>query len=277
VKILITGGNGYIGRHITHEAILAGHEVVVSDFNTKNIPESAQILDVDIFSGNRDIFQEVGAPDLLIHLAWEDGFVHNSEKHILNISKHARFLNDMIAGGLQKIAVMGTMHEVGYFEGAIDENTPCNPLSQYGVAKNALRQSLLLNTKNTDISVYWLRAFYIFGDDLFGSSIFAKIAIAANNGQKEFPFTTGRNKYDFISVQDLAKQIIAAVEQDEITGIINVCSGKPVALAEQVEWYIKSHGYDISLIYGAFAQREYDSAAVWGDDTKIQQIMQRRR
>lgn len=44
---------------------------------------------------------------------------------------------------------MGTMHEVGYWEGAIDEHTPCNPQSQYGIAKNAMRQSLMLTAKDS--------------------------------------------------------------------------------------------------------------------------------
>lgn len=60
---------------------------------------------------------------------------------------------------------MGSMHEVGYWEGAIDENTPCNPLSQYGIAKNALRQSLMLTVAGTPCALHWLRAYYITGDD----------------------------------------------------------------------------------------------------------------
>ena len=42
--------------------------------------------------------------------------------------------------GLPSVSVMGSMHEIGRWEGAVDENTPANPLSNYGVAKNALRQ-----------------------------------------------------------------------------------------------------------------------------------------
>lgn len=41
---------------------------------------------------------------------------------------------------IKTIAVMGSMHEVGFFEGSIDENTPCRPESFYGIAKNALRE-----------------------------------------------------------------------------------------------------------------------------------------
>ena len=79
--------------------------------------------------------------------------------------------------------------------------------------------------------------------------------------------------YDIISVQDLAKQIAAVASQQEITGIINCCSGQPVSLADKVESFIKENGYDITLKYGAFPDRPYDSPAIWGDSTKIEQIM----
>ena len=45
---------------------------------------------------------------------------------------------------------MGTMHEIGYWEGAIDENTPCNPLSMYGIAKDALRRCMIQYTQQKE-------------------------------------------------------------------------------------------------------------------------------
>ena len=81
------------------------------------------------------------------------------------LSQHFEFLRSMAIGGCKKIAVMGTMHEVGYWEGAINESTPCAPLSQYGIAKNALRQSLMLLSNDIGFNLYWLRAYYIYGDD----------------------------------------------------------------------------------------------------------------
>lgn len=67
----------------------------------------------------------------------------------------------MIAGGLPQLAVMGTMHEVGYWEGAIKEDTPTNPTSLYGISKNALRQMTYLLASGTNTKVDWLRAYYI--------------------------------------------------------------------------------------------------------------------
>lgn len=273
MRVVVTGAAGYIGRHVVKELINLGHTVVAVDLTHKDIDERAEMSNVSIFSGETDIFEQLGKPDVVIHMAWKDGFIHNSEEHMNNLSSHFVFLNNLIKQGCKNIAVMGTMHEVGYWEGKIDENTPCNPLSQYGIAKNALRQSLLLAAKDKDVNIFWLRAFYILGDDARNSSIFTKILSAAEDGKKEFPFTTGKNQYDFIDVKTLAKMISRASTQDKYTGIINVCTGKPVSLADRVETFIKENALDISLKYGCFPERPYDSPLIYGDNTIINKIM----
>ena len=199
--------------------------------------------------------------------------MHNSPAHIEDLPAHYHFIENLLEGGCTHLAVMGSMHEVGYWEGAIDENSACNPASLYGISKNALRQITSLLTAKHGATMQWLRGYYIVGDDAHGSSIFSKLLAAAQEGKKTFPFTTGKNLYDFISIQELAYQIAATVSQDEIDGIINICSGEPMSLADRVEAYIRENDLDITLEYGAFPDRPYDSPGVWGDATKIRQIL----
>lgn len=274
MKILITGANGYIGKHVVKAFLNKGHEVYVSDFTYKGMDERAHIIREPLFSGKRDIYTCLNEPDVLVHLAWRDGFIHNSDSHMKDLSSHVTFLENMIDGGLPFLSVMGSMHEIGYWEGAIDEKTPCNPLSMYGIAKNALRQTMALYCKDKPVNLHWLRAYYIYGDDSRGSSVFSKLYQAAEDGKTDFPFTTGKNKYDFIHIDELARQIVAASTQSKINGIINVCTGKPVSLADKVEAYITENHMDIRLNYGAFPDREYDSPAVWGNVQNISMIME---
>ena len=214
-----------------------------------------------------------GRPDVVLHMAWRDGFKHASSAHMDDLAKHVNLIENLYAGGLKQLAVMGTMHEVGYWEGAIDENSPCNPASLYGIAKNALRETTFLSAKAHDAVAQWIRAYYIVGDDKFGNSIFSKLLEASEEGRTTFPFTTGKNRYDFISVDELARQIAAIVDQTEVDGIINACTGEPMSLAERVEAYIRDNDLDITLEYGAFPDRPYDSPGVWGDPTKIRRIL----
>lgn len=272
-KILVTGAGGYIGRHVVKALLDAGQDVVASDIRIDGIDDRAEKIQANIFEPSDNLFEELGSPDVCLHMAWRDGFKHNSDNHMGDLSSHYRFIKTMLDSGLKQIAVMGTMHEVGYWEGSIDENTPCHPASMYGIAKNALREATLMLAKEHEATAQWIRAYYIVGDDVHGSSIFSKLLQAASEGKPTFPFTTGKNKYDFIDVDELARQIGAVVSQDEVDGVINCCTGEPVSLADRVERYIKENNLDIKLEYGAFPDRPYDSPGVWGDATKIQKIL----
>lgn len=272
-KILVTGAGGYIGRHVVKALLDAGQEVIASDLRLDDVDDRAQKIVTNIFEPDDGLFTKLGSPDVCLHMAWRDGFKHNSDNHMGDLSNHYRFIKTMLEGGLKQVAVMGTMHEVGYWEGAIDENTPCHPASMYGIAKNALREATLMLAKEHNAVAQWIRAYYIVGDDARGNSIFSKLLQAAQEGKTTFPFTTGKNKYDFINVDELARQIAAVVSQSEVDGIINCCTGQPITLAERVERYIKDNDLNITLDFGAFPDRSYDSPGVWGDATKIKQIM----
>ena len=272
-SVLVTGAGGYIGRHVVTELLERGLRVKALDLRMDGVDRRAERISIDLFSGDPDIYEAMGRPDVVLHMAWRDGFKHNSPAHLDDLAKHYHLIDNLYAGGLKRLAVMGTMHEVGYWEGAIDESSRCAPASLYGIAKNALREATRLSAAAHDAVFQWIRAYYIVGDDKFGDSIFSKLLAAAEEGRSTFPFTTGKNKYDFISVDELATQIAAIVDQDAVTGIINACTGRPMTLAERVEGYIAENGLDIALDYGAFPDRPYDSPGVWGDATKIRAIL----
>lgn len=274
MKILVTGANGYIGRHVVCKLLDQGHEVTACDVRLAEVDKRATLLEYNILSGSYiNAYEELGSPDVCLHMAWRDGFVHNSSNHMGDVSNHYKFMCSLIDGGLKQLAVMGTMHEVGYYEGAIEEDTPCYPISPYGIAKDALRRSIQLYAKSHDCILQWIRAYYIVGDDLKSNSIFAKIRTAVLEGKKSFPFTSGKNKYDFIEIEELALQISAVITQKDVLGIINCCSGKPMSLGERVEAFLKENNLDISLEYGVFPDRDYDSPCVYGNDSKIRMIL----
>ncbi len=276
MKILVTGANGYLGRGIVNRLSDRSCEVIATDLRTENIDHRAQSIAGDLFS-IKDPYHYFHMPDVVLHLAWRDGFRHYSDAHMTDLRGHYEFIKKLIEGGIKKISVMGSMHEAGFFEGSIKEDSPCRPLSLYGISKNALRDAtfMLARLHEPETAVQWLRGYYIVGNCESGCSVFSKIAAAARHGQKEFPFTFGQNQYDFMDYDDFCEAVVHTVTQDEVTGIINICSGKPEKLADRAERFIKENGYDIRLKYGAFPDRPYDSKAVWGDSAKIDKIMNR--
>lgn len=274
MKVLVTGANGYIGRHVIKVLLDRHVEVIACDITTTEVDKRAERMSLNLFDLSvEDVYSFLGTPDVCLHMAWRNGFVHNAPTQMGDLSAHYRFLTGLIDGGLPQLAVMGTMHEVGYWNGAIDEHTPCNPISLYGIAKDALRRSMIQYTQQKGCILQWLRCYYVVGDDKKNHSIFCKLLEAAEEGKRTFPFTSGKNKYDFITVDDLAQMIAAVIMQRNITGIINCCTGKPVSLGERVEQFIKECNLRIELEYGAFPERPYDSPCVYGDTSKISQII----
>lgn len=271
MRILVTGANGYLGKGVVKELIDMGADVVATDFKSDLIDKRAEIVCENIFDLD-DPYNYFKKPDVLIHMAWRDGFVHNSVNHINDLPNHYSFISKMIESGIKQVDVMGSMHEIGFFEGSIDENTPANPQSLYGISKNALRKAVELKCKNTETVFHWLRGFYIVGNTEDGSSIFSKIVRAAHEGKETFPFTMGLNQFDFLDYEDFCRLTAMAAMQTEINGIINICSGRPEKLADRVERFIKENSFNIRLEYGVFPDRPYDSKAIWGNSSRIEHI-----
>lgn len=101
---------------------------------------------------------------------------------------------------------MGSVHEVGFYEGSVNENTPTNSQSLYGISKDALRKVIELECKNHDTVLQWIRGYYIVGNSEFGNSVFSKITQSVKKGKTEFPFTLGLNQFDFIDYSCFCKQ-----------------------------------------------------------------------
>jgi dTDP-6-deoxy-L-talose 4-dehydrogenase (NAD+) len=268
----VTGGGGYVGRHVVDVLLARQDEVLLVAPKGAGVDPRATHLAEDF----RDTLPALDGvlPDSCIHLAWRDGFRHFADSHMSNLSSHFDFLTSLADAGMTSLTVLGSMHEVGYWEGPVDADTPTEPKSLYGVAKNALRQALTARFQNKPIDFRWIRAFYIMGDDATNQSIFARILGWEAEGKPTFPFTSGLNKYDFIEVSELARQIVAADSQNALLGIINCCTGEPETLRSRVERFIQENGLKIVPEYGAFPERPYDSPGIWGDASNIRTILQ---
>lgn len=272
MKILVTGANGYLGTGIVKTLLENSVTVIATDFNTERVDSRVQRIVADLFQVE-DPYTFFGCPDVVLHLAWRNGFEHSAMSHLEDLFHHYLFLKRMAESGIRKICVLGSVHEIGFYEGSVNENTPANPQSLYGIGKNALRQSVELLAKEYQLIYQWIRGFYIVGNTEYGSSVFSKLTQAEKAGKKEFPFTQGDNQFDFLDYDEFCRQVVCTIMQDKVNGIINCCSGRPQRIGERVEQYIRENHYQIKLIYGAFPERPYDSKAIWGDDRKIQQII----
>lgn len=272
-KIAVTGAQGYIGRHVVTCLESHGHDVL-RIVHPESTSTGNNVVKLDILAASaQELRSALEGVESIIHLAWQAGFNHNDPSHLKNVMGHIDFISNLAATGIKNISIAGTMHEIGYHVGEVNEHTACNPINPYGIAKNFLRQVCFNLASKNDFNIKWLRMYYITGDDRHSNSIFSKILLAEDEGKKNFPLNSGEMLYDFIDVDDLAAQIMAASLQYTVTGTINCCSGKPVSLRTAVERFIKDNELSIKPEYNVFPSRSYDSPAIWGGSQKITKIM----
>ena len=136
LKVLVTGANGYIGQHVVNEAVRQGFDVVTVDLKNQKKTEETCHIELNILENASlpNLYEILGKPDVIIHLAWQNGFNHNADSHLISLPSHYAFLKNMIDAGCPSVSIMGSMHEIGYFEGKVTADTPCNPLSLYGIS-----------------------------------------------------------------------------------------------------------------------------------------------
>lgn len=269
MKYLVTGGGGYVGRYVVKHLVQEGHDVTVTVRGSRPESEQVTFVKMDVLDSGPDIYNETGRPDICIHLAWEQGFVHGSPLHIDNVGRHVRFMQNMLAGGLPHLVGIGTMHEIGYHVGPVTEGTPTNPVHAYGIAKNYLQRVQTILCREHNAVSQWLRCFYIIGDDRRNSSIFRKMLDAVDEGNKSFPLNSGEMLFDFLEVDELGWQIAKVSSQTEVTDIVNCCSGTPTSLRTKVLQFIEDNKLNLTPQWGTFPLRPHESLAIWGDRRKL--------
>lgn len=276
MKIAVTGASGFVGRYVLSALRAYGVDVVAVTRDPAHLGEidaSVCIVEMDISSPPENCFERLGKPDVLIHLAWDGLPNYKSPHHFeTELPRQYQFLKAMVEGGLSSMLVTGTCFEYGMQSGALSEETLPQPNNPYGHAKNALRQQLQYLKATRPFNLVWARLFYMYGEGQAAASLYPKLKEAALRGDKVFNMSGGEQLRDYLHITEIARQIIRLAMSQRDTGIINICSGKPISVRRLVERWIHDNGWDIKLNLGYYPYPDYEPMAFWGDSTLIDSL-----
>lgn len=274
-KFIVTGASGYIGGYVANYLELQGHEVFapIRFGSSHNLHPRISVIRGDLWEIEPSLWKTIASEATLIHLAWQEGFVHSADSHLAQLSHHYNFVRLLIDSGLTRFVGLGSMHELGPVSGLVTEECIASPVNQYGIAKNALRTSLQNLCEEWNVEYLWLRCFYIVGDDHKNQSVFSKMLELEAEGAEFIPLTTGDSRFDFIEVRELALLVVRAAVLPKATGVLNLGSGKVMSLRERIQLFKKENNLQLELKFGFFPERVGITQGAWPDLTRMNNML----
>ena len=237
MKILITGGAGFIASHIADEYINLGHEVFVLDNLSsgfvENINPKATFINTDICDKSLNKLFEVHQFDVVNHHAAQmdvrKSVADPTFDANTNIIGTINLLQNAVKTGVKKFIFSSTggavYGEQEYFPA--DEKHPTSPLSPYGISKLAVEKYLFFYNKQYGLNYSILRNANIYGprQNPFGEAgviaIFTSKLLA---GEQPIINGDGTQTRDYVFVKDVVKANVKVLE-DKIPDILNVGTG----------------------------------------------------
>ena len=283
-RALVTGAGGFLGQHLLAALAAAGTDVVTAGTRSGG-PHHCRIEDVcDRRSWSR-IVDDI-RPDAVFHLAGSTRADTMADLLRVNAA-FAAALIEAVADSPAREAVLvlvGSSAEYGAVAAEqlpIRETVVASPDTNYGISKYA--QTLLgLAAARRDMKVVIPRPFNIVGPGMpahLALADFAQQVVSVERGERAPVLSVGNlaTSRDFVDVRDAAHLLPAlAVTEAAQGGVVNLCSGRPVAMRDLVGHLIAASGLDIRIEVDARRFRPVDTLVSYGSTALLEQLTGRR-
>ncbi|MFH0971161.1 MAG: GDP-mannose 4,6-dehydratase [Candidatus Micrarchaeota archaeon] len=288
MKILVTGGCGFIGSHVVGELLSRGHKVEVlsrPNCNLSNLKDHKNLVhhNADVSIRER-VFDEI--------TSGFDGIIHMSA--LINVDQSRfeplKFL-DVNVGGTANVLEAARLKKIPRFlhmstcevygnvpTGKATEEHPLNPRSPYAVSKFAAERYVLAYANTyPEISIRIVRGFNQYGPrqsaEKFGAVI-PKFITAALKGERLRIFGDGKQTRDYVFVEDTARGIADAFEKEVESGeIINLATGRDESIKQVAEEICKAAGRDPNDSIEYIESRPGELVRSVGDSSKAKKLL----
>ncbi|MEY8764353.1 MULTISPECIES: NAD-dependent epimerase/dehydratase family protein [Clostridium] len=260
MKVLVTGGAGFIGSHIVDMLIDNDYEVCIVDNMShgekQNINSKAKVYKVDIRSPKlKEVFQ-IEKPDYVIHEAAQicvnNSLINPLEDADINIMGTINILESCKTVNVKKIIYPASAAIFGnpkYLP--IDEKHPLDMISPYGVSKHTVEHYLNVYKYLYGIDYICLRYSNVYGPRQDSSGEGGVVSIffdRLKKGKTPVIYGNGKQIRDFVYVEDVARANMMSLESHK-SGMYNVCTNVKTTVNKLLECIEKILNVNVQPIH----------------------------
>ena len=277
-RILVTGVDGFTGRHLTELLAKEGHEVVGISHSAITMPitglAGSYVGDLTDAHAIKDILAKV-RPDKVAHLAAIAFVSHGIVEDIYrtNIVGTRNLLEAISAtGGVEAVLLASSANIYGNrVSGAIDENVMPDPINDYAVSKLAMEFVARLYQDALPIIV--ARPFNYTGVGQATNFVIPKIVDHVRRKATTIELGNLDVARDFSDVRDvvLAYSMLLA-DRAAIGQVFNICSGEAHSLRDVIAIIRDISGHDFEVTVNPSFVRQNEVKMLWGDRSKIEKM-----
>lgn len=262
-KIIIAGGNSFIGRHVVEQLAEKNDMTVFVRFVTEELKKWGERLGIKMVGLELDDYNKMGDYvsdcDLYLPFTWEGTKKGDRDDLGKNKKSYEKILESVKIlveeKGCKKIIYPGSIQEYGEQKTFFTEESKCEPQSWYGKYKYLLGREIQEKCEAKKINFVELRIFSVYGcddsDDKFLNQIIDHLL-----AKETIECTRCEQKWDFLHVKDLANAIKKITEKDIESGIYNIASSEQKVLKEYMEIVRKKIDPDGRIEYGKIPYKD---------------------
>lgn len=268
MKVLVTGGAGFIGSHLVDALIKQGHRVVVVDNlstgRLENINPAATFYQADIYNSELERIFKEERPELVNHQAAQTVIQKSMEDPAFdakqNILGGLNLIMQCLRFGVKKIVYASSGGAV-YGEPKyrpVDESHPVNPVSYYGISKHTIEHYLHVFCLEYTLRYVVLRYSNIYGPRQSPKGEAGVVAIFTHQmlqGERPTIFGKGDKTRDYVYVSDVVMANLLAMEKS-INSIYNIGTGVETSDQEIFNLLAELTGYQGSPYYAPVRKGE---------------------